>query len=160
MSVRGQAGVRGFKLDSQAVVLGCAVFFCSTGAPGESTTRLVVRLMAGRDLLASDVMTGKSDPVCFVWCCSNDVSSHPFNRPPGRFPSHRPVVLGREQEANMWVDDIIAKEAEEAKAAGEEQPRSRVQMTSVCHETCDPRWDVDLVYPLHITSLEDILEGG
>lgn len=37
------------------------------------STRLVVRLLAGRDLLASDVETGKSDPLALVWCCSTEV---------------------------------------------------------------------------------------
>ena len=39
------------------------------------TTRLVVRVLDGKDLLASDIMTGKSDPICFVWCSSKEVSN-------------------------------------------------------------------------------------
>ena len=31
-------------------------------------TKLVVRIIEGSHLLASDIETGKSDPVCFVWC--------------------------------------------------------------------------------------------
>ena len=52
--------------------------FSSPFAPKEKgsgdMTRLVVRILDGRDLLASDVQTGKSDPLCFIWCCSNQVS--------------------------------------------------------------------------------------
>ena len=36
---------------------------------------------------------------------------------------------------------------------------SRVQRTKVCHETCDPHWDMELIFPLQTSSLEDILEG-
>lgn len=35
-------------------------------------TRFVIRILEGRSLLASDVETGKSDPVCFVWCGPKD----------------------------------------------------------------------------------------
>lgn len=42
----------------------------------EDMTRLVVRILDGKDLLASDVQTGKSDPLCFAWCCSNQVRVH------------------------------------------------------------------------------------
>ncbi len=31
-------------------------------------SRLVITFIEGKSLLASDVETGKSDPVCFVWC--------------------------------------------------------------------------------------------
>eukprot|EP01038_Epipyxis_sp_PR26KG_P015682 gene15682-21216_t len=31
-------------------------------------SRLVLRIIDGTSLLASDVQTGKSDPVCFIWC--------------------------------------------------------------------------------------------
>lgn len=31
-------------------------------------SRLVIRFLEGKDLLASDIETGKSDPVAFVWC--------------------------------------------------------------------------------------------
>jgi len=31
-------------------------------------SRLVIRFLEGKDLLASDIETGKSDPVSFVWC--------------------------------------------------------------------------------------------
>ena len=31
-------------------------------------SRLIVRFIEGKDLLASDISTGKSDPVSFVWC--------------------------------------------------------------------------------------------
>lgn len=35
-------------------------------------SRLIVRFIEGKDLLASDVETGKSDPVAFVWCGPNN----------------------------------------------------------------------------------------
>lgn len=35
-------------------------------------SRLVVRFLEGKSLLASDIETGKSDPVCFVWCGPTD----------------------------------------------------------------------------------------
>jgi hypothetical protein len=34
-------------------------------------SRLVIRFLEGKNLLASDVETGKSDPVAFVWCGPN-----------------------------------------------------------------------------------------
>ena len=39
----------------------------------EDMARLVVRILDGKELLASDVQTGKSDPICFAWCCLNQV---------------------------------------------------------------------------------------
>jgi hypothetical protein len=35
-------------------------------------SRLVITFIEGTNLLASDVETGKSDPVCFVWCGPTD----------------------------------------------------------------------------------------
>jgi len=32
-----------------------------------SESRLIIRVLEGRSLLASDVETGKSDPICFIW---------------------------------------------------------------------------------------------
>ena len=35
-----------------------------------TNTFITVRLIEGKQLLASDLETGKSDPVCFGWCSS------------------------------------------------------------------------------------------
>ena len=40
-----------------------------------SYSRLVVRILEGRSLLASDLDTGKSDPICFVWFGSPDADA-------------------------------------------------------------------------------------
>lgn len=37
-------------------------------ADGPKNTRCVLRILEAKDLLASDANSGKSDPVCFVWC--------------------------------------------------------------------------------------------
>eukprot|EP01031_Cornospumella_fuschlensis_P034543 gene34543-41824_t len=48
----------------------------SSGSTGNAPkfSRLVVRIVEAKQLLASDVETGKSDPICFVWCGYNDES--------------------------------------------------------------------------------------
>lgn len=49
------------------------LFFKFLDASWPADTRLVVKLIEAKNLLASDVETGKSDPLAFVWCCSNEV---------------------------------------------------------------------------------------
>ena len=45
----------------------------SSGVKSEPTfSRFVVRILEGKSLLASDVETGKSDPVCFLWLGAKD----------------------------------------------------------------------------------------
>jgi uncharacterized Ntn-hydrolase superfamily protein len=44
----------------------------------------------------------------------------------------------------------------------DEPPRpraSRIQRTKVCPSTCDPRWDAELLFPLHLMTLDDVLSG-
>lgn len=48
---------------------------------------------------------------------------------------------------------------EEATAPRPHRPASRIQHTQVCSSTCDPRWDAELIFPLQITAVEDVLAG-
>lgn len=47
-------------------------FSNNTAPKSVLNTRLVVRIIDGASLLASDLDTGKSDPVCFAWCGPSD----------------------------------------------------------------------------------------
>lgn len=53
-------------------------------------TKLVIRIIEGSHLLASDIETGKSDPVCFVWC-----------GPKGETPNLEVPIDERESEGIM-----------------------------------------------------------
>jgi hypothetical protein len=37
--------------------------------------------------------------------------------------------------------------------------RSRVQRTKVCYTTCEPKWDAELIFPLSITDIQDVMDG-
>lgn len=70
------------------------------------------------------------------------------------------------QELDLWVEDIdrqdgiISSNTKGMPSAGFDTSKtSRVQKTRVCNETCDPHWDMELIYPLQISSIEDVLEG-
>ena len=41
---------------------------------------LVIRFLNGESLLASDVETGKSDPICFIWCGSSQEEPPPLDK--------------------------------------------------------------------------------
>jgi hypothetical protein len=53
----------------------------SSGTKTELTfSRFAVRIIEGQRLLATDMDTGKSDPVCFVWCGMRDEKSPEWNK--------------------------------------------------------------------------------
>lgn len=84
--------------------------------------RLIVTVLHGKGLLASDVFTGKSDPVCFLWCG----------------PSAATAGIDTAAQEIMAVTDI-----DECSGLG-------ILRTNVCPTTLEPVWNEDIVFPLAI----------
>lgn len=85
-------------------------------------TRLVVTILHGKGLLASDAYNGKSDPICFLWCG----------------PS--PVLPLRDNA----VDDFMAVTDED------ECANIGILRTKVCPTTLEPIWNEDIIFPLTV----------
>ena len=97
--------------------------------------RLVVTILHGKGLLASDVFTGKSDPICFLWCGPAVVpsASAAINRPTS-------AAAAPNDEAN----EIMAEtDIDKCAALG-------ILRTNVCPTTLEPVWNEDIVFPLSI----------
>ena len=86
-------------------------------------TRLVVTILRGKGLLASDVLTGKSDPISFVWCGPTEVS---------------PTA---EASNDDFMDTTDEKGCIEM----------GIFRTQVCPRTLEPVWNEDIIFPLSIT---------
>ena len=86
-------------------------------------TRLVVTVLRGKGLLASDVLTGKSDPISFVWCGPSEVS----------------VTTGASNDD--FMDTTDERECIER----------GIFRTQVCPRTLEPVWNEDIIFPLSIT---------
>mmetsp|Transcript_5595 Transcript_5595/g.9183 ORF Transcript_5595/g.9183 Transcript_5595/m.9183 type:complete len:687 (-) Transcript_5595:185-2245(-) len=92
----------------------------SSGVKDEPTfSRLVIRFLEGKSLLASDIETGKSDPVAFVWVGSNE-------------------------------DTPDLSSAEEAE--------SGILKTRVCPTTVDPIWNEDVIFPMDVSEIDQLLD--
>lgn len=85
-------------------------------------TRLVVTILHGKGLLASDIYTGKSDPICFLSCG----------------PSH---TLSSKDNA---TDDYMATTDED------ECANIGIFRTKVCATTLEPIWNEDIIFPLTV----------
>jgi C2 domain len=92
------------------------------GKPKVEGTRLVVTILNGKGLLASDVVTGKSDPICFLWC-------------------GLPIVSTASKSA---VDEFMDVTDEE------ECAKIGILRTKVCPTTLEPVWNEDIVFPLAV----------
>lgn len=92
------------------------------GMPKVEGTRLVVTILNGKGLLASDVLTGKSDPICFLWCGLPIVSSAP----------------------KSTVDEFMEVTDED------ECAKIGILRTKVCPTTLEPVWNEDIVFPLAV----------
>jgi hypothetical protein len=90
--------------------------------PKVGGTRLVVTILNGKGLLASDVLTGKSDPICFVWCGLPIVST----------------------ASKIAVDEFMDITDEE------ECAKIGILRTKVCPTTLEPVWNEDIVFPLAV----------
>jgi hypothetical protein len=82
-------------------------------------SRLVVRFLEGKNLLASDIETGTSDPIAFVWC-------GPCNE------------LPRLEEADLQESGILR--------------------TRVCKRTINPIWNEDVIFPLDISNIKELMD--
>jgi C2 domain len=86
-------------------------------------TRLVVTILRGKGLLASDTLTGKSDPISFIWCGPSELST----------------------DVGVANDDFMdATDEKECINMG-------IFRTQVCPRTLEPVWNEDIVFPLSIT---------
>jgi C2 domain len=92
------------------------------GTPKVEGTRLVVTILNGKGLLASDVLTGKSDPICFLWCGLPTVST----------------------ASKSNVDEFMDVTDEE------ECAKIGILRTKVCPTTLEPIWNEDIIFPLAV----------
>ena len=88
-------------------------------------TRLVVTFLYGKGLLASDLFTGKSDPICFIWCGPSDSNI------PGD---------------NMANDFMAITDINECTNIG-------ILRTKVCPTTLEPIWNEDIIFPLAVDDI-------
>ncbi len=93
-------------------------------------SRIVIRIIECKQLLASDVETGKSDPVCFVWC---------------GFNHEHPTIQELTKKGGQQDQERTEKDA--AIINGDEEDKN-VLHTSVCYTTTDPIWNEDVIFPV------------
>ena len=91
-------------------------------------THLVVTVIDGKGLLASDAWSGKSDPICFLWC--------------GPYPEN--------MEGNDGSDaHMDATTFDECGPLG-------ILRTKTCTQTLDPVWNEELIFPLAIEEINSL----
>jgi hypothetical protein len=98
-------------------------------------THLSVTVLHGKGLLASDVFTGKSDPLCFLWC-------GPTTSPETAAPSSK----------NETADDFMAVTNED------ECTNLGILKTKVCPTTLEPIWNEDIIFPLNLEDTYSLLQ--
>lgn len=70
-----------------------------------SFTQLIVRLLRGHSLLASDIQTGKSDPVCFIWI---GLDNQPATCDVNKYTFYQSKVMKTTCDP-IWNEDITIK---------------------------------------------------
>jgi hypothetical protein len=111
----------------------------SSGVKNEPKfSRIVVRIIECKQLLASDVETGKSDPICFIWCGFKH--EHPTIQ----------ALLGEDKQGGIEGEQAAGAGADgENKQGDEENHETNVLHTSVCYTTTDPMWhEEDKIFPI------------
>jgi hypothetical protein len=99
-------------------------------------THLVVTILHGKGLLASDTFTGKSDPLCFLWC--------------GPTTSTETAAPSSKNENEN--DDFMAVTNED------ECANLGILRTKVCPTTLEPIWNEDIIFPLNLEDTYSLLQ--
>lgn len=107
-------------------------FSSGVNANDPKCSRLVVRILDGTNLLASDIETGTSDPICFVWCGFDDETPDAMVSP-AKSPTH-------EDKLDETLGDT-------------EKVETRWLTTSVAQRTTNPIWNEDIVFPIDASDI-------
>ena len=94
-----------------------------------TSTHVLLTIIDGGGLLASDTFNGKSDPICFVWCGSMPQADTTSSYPDNSF---------------MYTTDE------------EECIKKGILKTSVCNATLEPIWKEDLIFPLVLADIHSL----
>jgi hypothetical protein len=138
-----------------------------------SVTQVTVRVLEGKSLLASDTETGKSDPQCFVWLCSDDhedpdldlaaALANNSTLPPSSSPM--PPLLEKEEQENEDNENMNNNDTNESNKVVEpfspERPAPTlsvpVLLSKVCYTTTDPQWNDDLTFPIDLYDVPSLV---
>ena len=125
-----------------------------------SSSHITLRIIDGTNLLASDVVTGKSDPICFVYL------SYPGSEEPNldKVIQQQSAVTPRtdliEQKECFPLNDNEESPAKEYNNLEKSFDKEDIPvvMTKVCATTTDPIWNEDIYFPIEVTTMKELSE--
>lgn len=97
-------------------------------------SRLVVRFLDGQNLLASDVETGKSDPIGFIWC--------------GSIGEKLPLLDSLDSLPLLTSKTYMNNYNNSGNVTTSGTVGGGIMKTKVCPCTVDPIWNEDVIVPI------------
>jgi hypothetical protein len=130
-------------------------------------SHLIVRLLQGFRLLASDVETGKSDPVCFLKVVSIEDPASTIMSDAGW---KQPAVSITSFTSHLRKSNKTALPSDSASAITTSWNRDSIEslhniklgtvyMSKVCQTTVDPIWNEDIIIPIPIHDINDLFSS-
>lgn len=124
-----------------------------------SSSHITLRIIDGTNLLASDVVTGKSDPMCFVYLSYPGLEEPNLDKVAQQQLTVTPKTDSIEQRECFPLNDNVESPAKEYNIdKGFDKEDTPVVMTKVCATTTDPIWNEDIYFPIEIITLKELLE--
>ncbi len=123
-----------------------------------SSSHLTLRIIDGTSLLASDVITGKSDPVCFVYLSYPGSEEPNLDNAVQQQSCVTPKTDLTENKECFPLNDNEETEKENNLVTRVEKEEIPVVMTKVCATTTDPIWNEDIYFPIEITTIKDLID--
>lgn len=137
-------------------------------------SRLVVRVLEGKNLLASDIETGKSDPVCFCWVGGVDETPNwDVTATNGRGPGGDHNLEHQLEQLHQGEDGFDDNIRETYTGGGGKQKLQqgqgqggnsglddniqRVFLSKCCKTTIDPIWNEDVLVPVNISDMNGLV---